>query len=145
MFKLNTLVPELSVSDINKSLNFYLNILSFKLDYQRSEDKFAMLSLNDCQIMIEEINGYWQTAELTYPFGRGINFQITVSDINEIYKSLRMYEYPIKIEIQENWYRADNKLKGQKEFLIMDPDGYLLRFVQTLGERENEGFSFIGN
>ncbi|MET1180912.1 VOC family protein [Peribacillus simplex] len=145
MFRLNSLVPELSVSDINKSLNFYLNILSFKLEYQRPEDKFAMLSLNDCQIMIEEINGYWQTGELSYPFGRGINFQITVSDINEIYKSLRKYQYPIKIEIQENWYRADTKLVGQKEFLIMDPDGYLLRFVQTLGERENEGDPAVGD
>ncbi|WP_416118313.1 bleomycin resistance protein [Peribacillus butanolivorans] len=145
MFRLNSLVPELSVSDINKSLNFYLNILSFKLEYQRPEDKFAMLSLNDCQIMIEEINGYWQTGELSYPFGRGINFQITVSDINEIYKSLRMYQYPIKIEIQENWYRADTKLVGHKEFLIMDPDGYLLRFVQNLGERENEGDPAVGD
>ncbi|MDM5222935.1 VOC family protein [Peribacillus sp. NJ11] len=145
MFRLNSLVPELSVSDINKSLNFYLNILSFKLEYQRPEDKFAMLSLNDCQIMIEEINGYWQTGELSYPFGRGINFQITVSDINEIYKSLRMYQYLIKIEIQENWYRADTKLVGQKEFLIMDPDGYLLRFVQSLGERENEGDPAVGD
>jgi catechol 2,3-dioxygenase-like lactoylglutathione lyase family enzyme len=139
MFKLNALVPELSVSDINKSLNFYVNILSFTLEYQRPEDKFAMLSLNDCQIMIEEINGYWQTEELSYPFGRGINFQITVNDIDEIYKSLRIHQYPIKIEIQENWYRADTKLRGQKEFLIMDPDGYLLRLVQTLGERESEG------
>lgn len=145
MFRLNTLVPELSVSDINKSLNFYLNILSFKLEYQRPEDKFAMLSLNDCQIMIEEINGYWQTGELSYPFGRGINFQITVSDINELYNSLRKHQYPIKMEIQENWYRADTKLRGQKEFLIMDPDGYLLRFVQTLGERENEGVPVVGD
>ncbi|MFF2498044.1 bleomycin resistance protein [Peribacillus sp. NPDC058075] len=145
MFRLNTLVPELSVSDINKSLNFYLNILSFKLEYQRPEDKFAMLSLNDCQIMIEEINGYWQTGELSYPFGRGINFQITVSDINELYKSLRKHQYPIKMEIQENWYRADTKLRGQKEFLIMDPDGYLLRFVQSLGERENEGVPVVGD
>ncbi|WP_244923470.1 bleomycin resistance protein [Peribacillus butanolivorans] len=145
MFRLNTLVPELSVSDINKSLNFYLNILSFKLEYQRPEDKFAMLSLNDCQIMIEEINGYWQTGELSYPFGRGINFQITVSDINELYKSLRNHQYPIKMEIQENWYRADTKLRGQKEFLIMDPDGYLLRFVQSLGERENEGVPVVGD
>ncbi|MES1042386.1 bleomycin resistance protein [Peribacillus simplex] len=145
MFRLNTLVPELSVSDINKSLNFYLNILSFKIEYQRPEDKFAMLSLNDCQIMIEEINGYWQTGELSYPFGRGINFQITVSDINELYKSLRKHQYPIKMEIQENWYRADTKLRGQKEFLIMDPDGYLLRFVQSLGERENEGVPVVGD
>jgi len=145
MYKLNALVPELSVSDINKSLNFYVHILSFTIEYQRPEDKFAKLSLNDCQIMIEEINGYWQTGELSYPFGRGINFQITVNDIDEIYKSIRIHQYPIKIEIQENWYRADTKLRGQKEFLIMDPDGYLLRFVQTLGERESEGLQVLGN
>ncbi|RDW17292.1 bleomycin resistance protein [Oceanobacillus chungangensis] len=132
----NTLVPELSVSDIKISLNFYLNILPFKMEYQRPEDKFAKLSLNGCQIMIEEINGYWQTGELSYPFGRGINFQIRVSDINELYKSLRKHKYPIKMDIQENWYRANAKWLGQKEFLVMDPDGYLLRFVQTLGERD---------
>ncbi|AXI10890.1 aldoketomutase [Oceanobacillus zhaokaii] len=138
MFRENTLVPELSVSDINKSLNFYTNILKFKLDYQRPEDKFAMLSLNNSQIMIEEINGFWQTGELSYPFGRGINFQIMVRDINELYESLKKYQYPIKMEIEENWYRAGTKLRGQKEFLVMDPDGYLLRLAQNLGERENE-------
>jgi hypothetical protein len=44
--------------------------------------------------------------------------------------------YPIKMEIQENWYRADNKLVGHKEFLVLDPDGYLLRFAQRIGDRE---------
>ena len=48
---------------------------------------------------------------------------------------MKKNEYPIKFDIQENWYRADTKLKGQKEFLITDPDGYLLRFVQNLGEK----------
>jgi hypothetical protein len=51
---------------------------------------------------------------------------------------LKKNEYPIKIDIQENWYRAETKLKGQKEFLVMDPDGYLLRFVQILGEKDVE-------
>lgn len=136
MFNLNTLIPELSVSDIKKSLYFYLNTLSFKLEYERKDDKFALLSLNDSQIMIEEINGHWETGILSYPFGRGINFQIAVDNIDELYKSIKIHNYPIKNEIQENWYRANDKLIGQKEFLIMDPDGYLLRFAQKLGERE---------
>ncbi|SMD12650.1 bleomycin resistance protein [Sporomusa malonica] len=136
MFKLNALIPELSVSDINKSLYFYLNIVSFKLEYERKNDKFALLSLNDSQIMIEEINGYWQTGVLSYPFGRGINFQIVVDNIDQLYKNIKTYDYPIKIELQENWYRADNTLIGQKEFLIMDPDGYLLRFAQNSGVKE---------
>lgn len=136
MFKFNGLIPELSVSNIDKSLHFYLNILLFKLEYERKEDKFALLSLNSAQIMIEEINGYWETGELSYPFGRGINFQIEVDNIDELYENIKKHEYPIKIEIQDNWYRLDNKLTGQKEFLIMDHDGYLLRFAQDLGEKE---------
>jgi hypothetical protein len=46
-------------------------------------------------------------------------------------------EYQTKFDIQENWYRAKTKLKGQKEFLIMDPDGYLLRFVRNLVNGES--------
>ncbi|WFD09233.1 bleomycin resistance protein [Tepidibacter hydrothermalis] len=136
MFKFNGLIPEMSVLNIEKSLHFYLNILLFKLEYERKEDKFALISLNNSQIMIEEINGYWETGELSYPFGRGINFQIEVDNIYALYKNIKKHDYPIKIDIEENWYRADDKLVGQKEFLVMDPDGYLLRFAQDLGERE---------
>ncbi|KOR81482.1 aldoketomutase [Bacillus sp. FJAT-21352] len=123
---------------MKQSLYFYSEILLFKIEYQRPEDKFAILSLNDCQIMIEEVNGYWNTGELSYPYGRGINFQIVTNDIDLLYDSLKKNEYPIKFDIQENWYRAETKLKGQKEFLVMDPDGYLLRFVQILGEKDVE-------
>lgn len=136
MVKLNALIPELAVSDISRSLNFYLSILSFKLEYERKENEFAMISLQDSQIMIEERNGNWETGNLIYPFGRGINLQVAVSNIDELYKNVKANDYPIKIEMEENWYRADNKLLGQKEFLIMDPDGYLLRFAQDIGEIE---------
>lgn len=134
--KLNALIPELTVLDISRSLNFYLNILSFKLEYERKENKFAMLSLENSQIMIEERSGNWETGKLIYPFGRGINFQIAVNNIDELYRNVKLHNYPIKIELEENWYRANNELLGQKEFLITDPDGYLLRFAQDIGERE---------
>lgn len=138
MVNLNALIPELAVLDIRRSLNFYLNILLFKIEYERKENKFAMLSLKDSQIMIEERNGNWETGNLTYPLGRGINLQIVVDNIDELYRNVKTKDYPIKIEMEENWYRADNKLLGQKEFLIMDPDGYLLRFAQNIGEKERE-------
>ncbi len=53
-----------------------------------------------------------------------------------MYEKLKNNNYPINIEIQENWYRADKKLFGNREFLVLDPDGYLLRFAQSIGERE---------
>ncbi|MFS0785433.1 VOC family protein [Shouchella sp. 1P09AA] len=133
---MNSLVPELSVKDLNRSLEFYIGLLQFNLDYQRVEDKFAMISIDDCQIMIEEMNGHWQTGELIYPFGRGVNFQMIVKNNRAIYDRLVMKNVPIMVDMKENWYRANTTLVGQKEFLVADPDGYLLRFVERLGERE---------
>jgi len=37
------------------------------------------------------------------------------------------------VEPHERWYRRDNTAVGQRQFLVMDPDGYLLRFAQSLG------------
>lgn len=39
--RFNSLIPELSVRNIEKSKNFYINILGFKLEYERIKDKFA--------------------------------------------------------------------------------------------------------
>ena len=37
--------------------------------------------------------------------------------------------------MEENWYRKDDILLGCKEFLVQDPDGYLLRISEDLGQR----------
>jgi len=133
--KFNKLIPELSISDFKKSLKFYTEILGFKIEYKRDEDKFAMLSFQKSQIMIEEINGHWRTGKLEYPFGRGINFQIEVNSIEPILKTLKQNNYPIFVKPQENWYRKNNQLLGNKEFLVKDPNGYLLRFTEDLGTK----------
>jgi len=135
MPQFNVLIPELSVSNLEKSLDFYVNLLHFKIEYERPEDQFVLLSLNGCQFMLEQVNGHWSTGELSYPFGRGINFQIELEAIDPLYNRLITAAYPIKYDMQENWYRADDAHVGQKEFLVMDPDGYLLRFVEDLGIR----------
>jgi catechol 2,3-dioxygenase-like lactoylglutathione lyase family enzyme len=133
--KFNSLVPELSVSDIRRSLDFYTKILGFKIEYQREESKFAFLSFDKAQIMIEEANGNWETGKTEYPFGRGINFQIEVKDTKSILASLAKNKYPLKVKLTPNWYRQDNVLVGVEEFLVMDPDGYLLRFSKEIGTR----------
>ena len=131
-------IPELTVTNLENSLNFYQTI-GFKVEYTRPENKFAFLSLNDeIQFMIQENSGSekWDIAPLAYPFGNGINFQIEVYDISKIYNNLKKSGYKITFEIEENWYRQDNKLLGNEEFLVQDPDGYLLRFSEDLGVKE---------
>ena len=73
---------------------------------------------------------------MEYPFGRGINFQLEVENLDVVYKSLIEKGYEIMVDIEENWYRQDNKLLGSREFLVQDPDGYLFRFSEDLGEKD---------
>ncbi|MBQ3415543.1 MAG: VOC family protein [Clostridia bacterium] len=133
----NKIIPELSVKNLNNSLRFYKTI-GFKVEYERPENKFIFLSMDEIQLMIQEIseNDKWNIAPLSYPFGNGINFQLEVDNVELIYNNLLSNNYKIAFEIEENWYRQDNKLLGNKEFLVQDPDGYLLRFSEDLGERE---------
>ncbi|WP_371806730.1 bleomycin resistance protein [Candidatus Lokiarchaeum ossiferum] len=133
--RFNKLIPELSVSSFKNSLHFYINILRFKIEYQREESKFAMISFQESQLMIEEINDHWSTGKLEHPFGRGINFQIEVDNIQSILDGLIKNNYPLFVEPKENWYRQDDVLLGNKEFLVQDPDGYLLRFAEDLGTK----------
>lgn len=44
--------------------------------------------------MLEEINGHWITSELKPPFGRGINFQIDIQDIQSVIdRSTKYYAF----------------------------------------------------
>lgn len=132
----NKIIPELSVTDLDKSMKFY-KILGFKVEYERKEDKFVFVSLGEIQFMLQELSsdGKWDIAPLEKPYGRGINFQLEVDNVEQIYNSLKDNNYEITFEIEENWYRQDDKLLGNKEFLVQDPDGYLLRFSEDLGEK----------
>ena len=125
--KFNSLIPELSVTNIEKSKKFYLN-LGFKIMYERKEDKFCFLYLEDNQIMIEEINNNWNVGEMKYPFGNGINISMAVSDIDSFYESIISKKIVLFRKIKTSKYRVDDIIYEDKEFLLQDPDGYLLRF-----------------
>ena len=123
----NKLIPELSVTNIDKSKEFYLK-LGFKIMYERKEDKFAFLELEGNQLIIEEINDNWNTGKLEYPFGRGINISMTINDIDKYYQDLVNKNITFFKDIMTNEYDVNGKTYLDKEFLIQDPDGYLLRF-----------------
>ena len=132
----NKIIPELSVTNLDNSLKFYQTI-GFEIEYERVKNKFVFLSLGEIQFMLQEISkeDKCNIAPLEYPFGNGINFQLEVENVEKIYNLLKENNYKIAFEIEENWYRQGNKLLGNKEFLVQDPDGYLIRFSQDLGEK----------
>ena len=123
----NSLIPELTVSNIEESKRFYTN-LGFKIVYERIENKFCFLQLEKNQIMIEEKNGNWNTGELKYPYGNGINISMQVSDVEKMFNDLKESKQKFFLELEVHKYRVGKKFLEDKEFLIQDPDGYVLRF-----------------
>lgn len=130
------LVPELLVRDLGRSLAFYVGVCGFRVRFARPEDGFAYVTLGRAQIMLEELSAdSWLTGELAAPFGRGINLQIEVPDVGAVLAALATAGLPLFRPPATSWYRDGGIEHGQTEFLVQDPDGYLLRFMQHLGER----------
>lgn len=125
----NKMIPELSVFDIEQTKRFY-NDLGFKIEYERPEEKFVFMSFQDSQFMFEQIhdNG-WNIGELIYHLGRGINFSIAVDDIEGLYKLVKTLNLEIYRELNRSIYQVNGTEETQTEFLIQDPNGYLLRFT----------------
>ena len=128
------MVPELTVADFGKSLDFYVKIIGFKIINQRKNPNFAYLDLNDAQLMIEEYHSLgWNIGTLEKPYGRGINFQIEVDDVKKIERSLKEAGIDLYRERSESSYEVNGKKECQIELLVQDPDGYLLRFAEYSG------------
>ena len=125
----NNLIPELSVFDILQTKNFYKE-LGFKIEYERQKEKFIFMSFQDSQFMFEQIHDEgWNTGELIYPLGRGINFSIAVDDIENLYTLVKSKRLEIYKKLTKSVYLVNGIEEIQMEFLIQDPNGYLLRFT----------------
>jgi catechol 2,3-dioxygenase-like lactoylglutathione lyase family enzyme len=132
----NKLIPELMIEDMSKSKHFYVEQLGFELEFERTEDNFAQVAFEGSQLMLEQDHdSAWIAGSLSYPRGRGINFQIEVSDLNLLLERVSLHEIAFFREANEVWYRVGDLEEGVREFLVQDPDGYLLRFQEYLGQR----------
>lgn len=128
--KFNSMIPEFTVLDINQTKNFYINKLGFTLEYEREEEKFIFLSYNGSQFMFEEMHQTgWNIAELKYPFGQGVNFSISAPDVYELYQNVITSNIKLYRQLQKATYKCGNEEIVEVQFLIQDPDGYLLRFT----------------
>mgnify|MGYP000954580589 FL=1 len=131
------LVPELAVTDYEASKRFWCDLIGFSLRYERPEEGFGYLVLDSAHLMLDQINQgrTWATGTLEAPLGRGINLEIQVAPLDAAWERLTQAQWPIFVEPEEKWYRAGDVEIGVRQFLIQDPDGYLVRLQQEIGER----------
>ena len=132
------LVPELLVTDLAASLRFWCGACGFAVLYDRPEEGFACLHRDGAQVMLEAVTApgrHWVTAPLETPLGRGLHFQIEVAALAPILDALAAQAWPLWLAPEEKWYRVGKVEHGQRQFLVQDPDGYLLRFCTGIGTR----------
>lgn len=130
------LIPELSVSDWQASRAFYHDILGFTLLYQRPDEGFAFLALGEAELMIDQIGAGRDFAQdLRPPLGRGLNLQIRVACVAPLLTALATAGIALHLPLEDRWYRRGDHQTGNRQFVVADPDGYLLRFFEDLGER----------
>ena len=131
------LVPELAVTDCAASLRFYRDLLGFAVRYQRPEEGFAYLALGDAELMLDEIGGAAPSPTATRPApvpSAAASTCSRVPALAPLLAALRRNRTPLLLEPEEKWYRRHDWI-GQRQFVVADPDGYLLRFCEPLGER----------
>lgn len=135
----NRLIPEITVTSIKESISFYCDILGFEKTYEGEDKDFSFISFYGSQLLLQEnSNEAWKKYDLEYPFGRGVNFSIETDDIEKLTNSLKNADINLLCPLEERWYEKDGFSNGEKHFIVMDPDGYILRFMQNLGQKSIE-------
>lgn len=132
-----SLVPELMVADRTDSLAFWCDLCGFEVTYERPDEGFAYITRGTAHLMLEQegVGRNWIPATLERPLGRGINLQIAVAEISSIVLRLRVAGWPVFADVETKWYRIGEQERGVEQFLVQDPDGYLIRFQASIGAR----------
>ena len=132
------------MANLEISRHFYLDILGFTVKFERPENRFIFMTFHGVDLMIEEDrpregdSTLWIIQPLDYPRGRGLNLSIDCPDATGLAQRLTAAGVPLRKPLEDNWYRNNETLHGERNFLVQDPDGYLLRFAEHIGDRPVE-------
>ena len=125
MSNLIQVTPFMIVEDINRAVNFFTEILGFE----------TLVRYPDYAYVHRETAGFriWeQTGKNAAPPGtRRFAYYIDVRDVDQLYAELKP-----KLDAlpKADVHGPANKWYGQRELLVLAPDGNLLAFGQAIGE-----------
>ena len=126
-YVLNKLTPNLVVADLQRSLEFYRDILGFKMEIAVPEEPphvFASVQSGRVEIFLNAV----EPAVAEYPafrsraIGGTLTLFIEVDGIEAAYDSLRL-RVKVVMPLERKWY-------GVTEFAFEDPDGYIITFAE---------------
>jgi catechol 2,3-dioxygenase-like lactoylglutathione lyase family enzyme len=126
-YELKKLTPNLIVSDVERSVVFYRDVLGFTVDQTVPEAApyvFASLRSGLVEIFLNapEPAVAEYPAFKDRPIGGTLTLFIEVGDIRQAHESLQK-RVKVVMPLEKKWY-------GVTEFAFEDPDGYLITFAE---------------
>ena len=113
--------PQLLVSDIDRSIDFYTKQLGFDVDF-RYEDFYAGIIKDGYSIHLK--SGHLSTEERTKKkMNEDIDIVFSVDNIEGLYNELS--------EKQVEIIQTLRNMPYGKEFYIADIDGYIISFIES--------------
>ena len=126
-YTLTKLTPNLIVSDVERSVRFYRDVLGFAVTATVPETApyvFAIVQSGGVEVFLNApepaIAEY--PAFKDQPIGGTLTLFIEVMDIAGAHAALKE-RVPIVMPLEHKWY-------GVTEFAFADPDGYLITFAE---------------
>lgn len=143
MLKTLSVSPNLMVPNIQETLEFYLSILGFSLEFAVTHSKdvhikveadahydFAIVKNGDVRIMFqtkESLQEEITTFDSLAPHASA-TFYFSVENIEDLHKDIESKTH-IERNLHLTWY-------GMKEFYLRDNNGYILFFGEKSAETE---------
>ena len=112
--------PQLLVSDIDRSIEFYTSELGFEVEF-RYEDFYAGINKEGFSIHLKSGDPCADERERKKE-NEDLDIVFSVHDINDLYHELLNKKVHILQPLCDRPYG--------KEFYIIDPDGYILAFLE---------------
>ena len=121
------LTPNLVVSNLQRSLEFYRDVLGFTVAMAVPDEPphvFAGLQSGAVEIFLNAR----ESAEAEYPAFKGrpiggtLTLFIDVADVRKAYETLQS-RVNVTMPLEKKWY-------GVTEFAFEDPDGYIITFAE---------------
>ena len=118
-----TLRFELFVEDVARSVDFYTQIMGFKV--VRASDTYHSLNRDGVTIGIGAAHHlsedhYFRPEVTTQRKGLGVEIVFEVDDVEAFYQEIQASGYPIAEDLMRRKH-------GLTDFRLVDPDGYYLR------------------
>lgn len=118
--------PVLWTENFEETLEFYTQILSFKIENQDVEWKWAFLVKDSVKIMISSPNRHEKMKDI----GFSGSFYFNVDEVDSVWEDVKA-----KAKI---CYEIETFSWGVREFAVYDTNGYILQFGENMPENNAE-------